>query len=70
MTTDTDIINTTKHYWMFCSSCNTDVVICGTCGNNCCNGGNGTIIKGGVEIECPDCDSAYDYYYRGIDAIY
>ena len=44
----------TEHYWSFCSECG-PMVICGTCGNNCCNGGYGPDGKG----TCPDCPDAY-----------
>ncbi|NCQ51530.1 hypothetical protein GW796_06470 [archaeon] len=51
-----------KHYWEYCDHCETNVVICGTCGNNCCNGGHGEVIgaEPNTTIPCPDCPSAYD----------
>lgn len=49
-----------EHYWQFCDHCECDVVICGTCRNNCCNGGYGEIIVDGQKVKCPDCKSAYD----------
>ncbi len=56
-----------KHRWEYCDHCETDVVICGTCGNNCCNGGYGEVM--GVEpcttMTCPDCPSAYDLQDKG-----
>lgn len=33
------------------------MVICATCGNNCCNGGYGE----GDGQKCPDCPEAYDH---------
>lgn len=47
------------HYPEFCYHCETIVIICGTCGNNTCNGGYGTLPDG---TECPDCESAYELY--------
>lgn len=38
-----------KHKWDYCHTCDCPMVRCGTCGNNCCNAGNG----------CDDCDSAH-----------
>lgn len=32
------------------------MIVCGKCGNNCCNGGYG-VVDG---KECPDCPSAYE----------
>jgi hypothetical protein len=43
------------HTWEFCKFCMEDTVICGTCRNNCCNGGHGTVDG----KDCPDCPSAY-----------
>ena len=39
---------------MYCGFCETFVVVCGTCGNNSCNGGTG------YDGECPDCWLAYE----------
>jgi hypothetical protein len=44
-----------KHSWSFCSMCHCAMVLCGHCGNNCCNGGSGD--------NCPDnCASAYTFH--------
>jgi hypothetical protein len=43
------------HYWTYCNHCETDVVICGVCGNNCCNGGYGQVDG----KTCEACPSAY-----------
>ena len=40
--------------------CDHAVVICGTCDNNCCNGGYGTVN----DADCADCPSAYALYYK------
>ena len=45
------------HYWDWCSLCERDVVICGKCGNNCCNAVYGTMADG---TECDACPSAYE----------
>ena len=42
----------TPHVLGFCSICGL-TIICGTCGNNQCNGGRG------LAGTCADCDSAY-----------
>lgn len=44
------------HTWDICGNCGL-MVMCGTCNNNCCNGGHGEING----KECPDCSSAYDF---------
>jgi len=43
------------HILAHCDSCG-DMVVCSTCGNNCCNGTHGTVDGG----PCPDCDEAYE----------
>jgi hypothetical protein len=44
------------HRVQYCDWCESDMVICGTCGNITCNGGAG-MVNG---APCPDCPSAYD----------
>jgi hypothetical protein len=44
------------HFWSECDLCG-PMVICGNCGNNCCNGGFGTLSDGSA---CSECESAYD----------
>jgi len=45
-----------NHTWSYCPLCKYTMVICGTCGNNTCNGGYGTINN----LPCPDCESAHE----------
>lgn len=45
-----------KHTWDICPMCG-PMVRCGTCGNNCCNGGRGELPDGSP---CPDCHEAYE----------
>jgi len=45
-----------QHHWIFCTHCVDFAVVCGTCGNNACNAGEGTLEDGSP---CPDCISAY-----------
>lgn len=44
-----------QHTIKFCNQCKCNMIVCGTCGNNCCNGGSGTVDG----KPCPDCDNAY-----------
>ena len=44
-----------EHKWFLCTMCG-PAVICGTCGNNTCNAGQGTLPNG---EPCPDCEAAY-----------
>lgn len=37
------------HEWYYCEHCSCPIVLCGTCGNNTCNGSEG----------CDDCKEAY-----------
>ena len=53
-------INGTQHMWELCPMCG-PMVICGICGNNCCNGGSGSGYK---DIDC-DCHEAYDLQHQG-----
>jgi len=50
-----------KHKWVWCDVCEDDIVICGKCGNNTCNGGYGTVDG----KECDECESAYELYFKG-----
>lgn len=47
---------TVKHFWKYCGHCKDRMVVCGQCGNNCCNGGYGEMPPG---VECDSCPSAY-----------
>lgn len=49
-----------EHTWEYCDLCEHDVVICGKCGNNTCNGGHGTVDG----KECDECESAYQLYFK------
>ena len=50
------------HFWSYCTLCERNIVICGKCGNNCCNGGYGTLPDG---KECDACSSAYKMQGNG-----
>jgi len=56
-----------EHHWEYCDVCERKVVICGKCGNNCCNGGYGKVMgtEPGVMIECDACPSAYEIQDKG-----
>lgn len=45
----------TNHYWEYCNHCHASMVVCGKCGNNCCNGGYGEIDG----VQCDACPEAY-----------
>ena len=45
-----------KHTWEYCGLCKRPMVVCGKCGNICCNGGYGTVDGG----QCQECESAYE----------
>ncbi len=45
------------HAWVVCMMCG-PTIMCGTCGNNCCNGGRGRWPHGS-DIPCLDCVSAH-----------
>ncbi len=50
------MLKTEKNTLSYCELCQRDVILCGMCGNNTCNGGYGE-INGHV---CEYCPSAYD----------
>lgn len=52
------------HRWDICEMCGR-MVVCGKCGNNCCNGGYGTLRDG---AKCDACPSAYAMQDRGENA--
>ena len=45
-----------QHTWYYCELCQGKVVICGNCGNNCCNGGYGQVDG----VDCTYCSEAYE----------
>jgi hypothetical protein len=47
----------TPNYKAYCDHCEREVVICGKCGNNSCNGGYGKLPDG---TPCDQCPSAYE----------
>jgi hypothetical protein len=49
------------HKWFDCEICGR-AVLCGKCGNNCCNGGYGTLPDGS---QCDKCPEAYAVQNRG-----
>lgn len=49
------------HRWGYCDLCEVDIVYCGKCGNNCCNGGYG-VVDGET---CDACPSAYQQQSTG-----
>lgn len=49
-----------QHTWEDCPMCG-PMVVCGKCGNNCCNGGYGKLRDGS---ECDACPSAYEKQER------
>jgi hypothetical protein len=53
-----------EHKRGYCVLCQTEMVICGKCGNNCCNGGYGTLEDGS---QCNDCPSAYQLMFNIMD---
>ncbi len=54
------------HKLSYCDHCEMEIIVCGTCGNNCCNGGHGEVIgpEPGTTMECPDCNSAYELHIK------
>lgn len=56
------------HRWSYCDHCESPMVICGRCHNNCCNGGYG--IEPGPEpgsvMPCRACPSAYEMQDKGL----
>jgi hypothetical protein len=49
------------HKLFYCDHCERQAVLCGTRGNNTCNGGYGEVMgpEPGTTMPCPDCPSAY-----------
>lgn len=66
-----DGLESNGHFWEECPMCG-PMVICGKCGNNCCNGGYGEVIGperaddgSVVMITCDACPSAYEMQKLG-----
>lgn len=57
-----------KHILDYCNLCETEMVRCVTCNNNCCNGGSGE-INGEKCLDCNDAYVAQDIYLSGKDYI-
>ena len=45
------------HTLSYCALCETEMIRCAVCGNNCCNGGSGTVDG----EKCKTCLEAYDH---------
>ena len=59
-----------RHTLAHCLGCDSDIVRCGTCNNNCCNGSKGP--NPGIDMSCPDCDDAYEdqtAYWKDPDCV-
>lgn len=53
------IVNTKYRFkWSWCESCEVWTIVCPKCGNNCCNGGYGTLENG---EDCDICSLAHSY---------
>lgn len=65
----TDVTHS-KHTLAYCDHCKDEMVRCGTCDNNCCNGSSGP--NPGIDTSCPDCDEAYVHqsmYWSDVNSI-
>jgi hypothetical protein len=51
------------HRWIICSQCG-PTIVCGFCGNNCCNAGYGDLPDGTVCTNCPDAYLIEDTKYK------
>lgn len=58
----------TKHLLGYCELCERDIVICNTCGNNCCNGTYGG-QPGQWCADCPDAYAMQDLYVQNPDLV-
>lgn len=61
---------TSRHKLSYCELCETKMIKCGTCGNNCCNGMSGPPPN--YDGSCKDCDDAYnvqDAYYKDPNSV-
>lgn len=59
-----------KHTLAYCAGCQTDMVICAACGNNCCNGSYGP--EPGADSSCLGCPEAYEHqrvYWSDHDSV-
>lgn len=56
----------TLNYKQYCYHCDRDIIVCGKCGNNTCNGGYGELPTADPDImvKCDQCPSAYEEYQR------
>lgn len=50
------MLKTEKNTLSYCTLCERDMVLCGVCGNNTCNGGYGEVNG----VDCKNCPSAYE----------
>lgn len=51
-----------QHKLEWCELCERQMVICGKCGNNTCNGGYGRVaVPNGELVECDACKDAYAF---------
>lgn len=53
----------TKHFLGYCELCETEMVVCATCNNNCCNGMYGG-EPGNWCLDCPDAYQVQDLHFK------
>lgn len=58
----------TEHLLDYCQGCQTNMLRCKTCDNNCCNGGYGE-VDGEVCIDCPDAYAVQKAYWDDPDSV-
>jgi hypothetical protein len=56
-----------RHTLSYCNLCETDIVICADCGNNCCNGGTGEVD--GARCGCSEAYEDQDAYWKNPDCV-
>ena len=56
-----------RHTLSYCSLCDTEMVICADCNNNCCNGGTGKV--NGENCGCKEAYAHQDEYWKDKNSV-
>ncbi len=58
-----------RHTLSYCNLCETEMIRCARCNNNCCNGTYGTNLDGTWCVDCPEAYDHQDLYWKNAESV-